>query len=603
VKNTVKFRRTQYPHHKNQHIPEKSGITFPMQNTHSHDNFISELAPGNSNDAAPFAQQSVVLTKQAYIELTWKANYWQAQHARSVEREAALTAKVASLEATIRDLTQRLYGTKSEQAVGPDDAAASKPSSPRHRGQQPGSKGHGRSERSALLVVPEVHDLGPEQSCCPACGEAFAPFPGAEESTIIEVQVQAHLRRIQRRRYQKMCRCPQVPGLVTAPPAPRLLPKSPLGVSLWTIVLLDKYLYGRPTYRLCEQLKHHGLPLSQGTLTDGLQKIAALFEPVMTKLYERQMGEKLFHGDETRWEVFEDVDGKTGHRWYLWVMQSASVVFYRMAPGRGADVPTEHFAKRHKDLVDVVLVCDRYSAYKCLAKDCDDLLLAFCWAHVRRDFLKAARSWPECERWMFTWVEDIRELYRLNKARLEAWDETLPLAQQPLAFTEYHQALATKLSQMQACYEAQLQELDLHLAKAKVLHSLHNHWAGLTVFVGRPEVAMDNNTAERTLRTPVVGRKNYYGSGSVWSAHLAARLFSVLQTVLLWGLNPHHWMSVFLQACADNGGTCPADLRAFLPWQMTPERREELARPAPVTLPLFTDQAQEGDAMEVVDTS
>jgi transposase len=428
-------------------------------------------------------------------------------------------------------------------------------------------------------------------------------FRGVEESTIIEVQVQAHLRRIQRRRYQKTCRCPQVPGLLTAPPAPRVIPKSPLGVSLWTTVWLDKYLYGRPTYRFCEQLKHHGLPLAQGTLTDGLQKIAVLFEPVMTKLYERQMGEKLFHGDETRWEVCEEVDGKTGHRWYLWVMQSASVVFYRMAPGRGADVPQGHFAKLHKDLVDVVLVCDRYSAYKCLAKGCDARILAYCWAPVRRDFLKAARSWPELERWMFTWVEAIRELYRLNKARLETWDETLPLDQQPLAFTEYHQALATKLSQRQAGYEAHLQEPDLHLAKTKVLSSLQNHWAGLTVFVGRPEVAMDNNTAERTLRNPVVGRKNYYGSGSVWSAYLAARMFSVLQTVLLGGLNPHHWLRAFLQACADNGGTCPTDLRTFLPWQMTPERREELARPAPVTLSPLTNQAQEGNAMEVVDTS
>ena len=135
----------------------------------------------------------------------------------------------------------------------------------------------------------------PHQTCCPACGEAFAPFPGAEESTIIEVQVQAYLRRIQRRRYQKMCGCPQVPGIVTAPPAPRVIPKSPLGVSLWTTVLLDKYLYGRPTYRFCEQLKQHGLPLSQGTLTDGLRKIAVLFEPVMSKLYERQMREKRFH--------------------------------------------------------------------------------------------------------------------------------------------------------------------------------------------------------------------------------------------------------------------------------------------------------------------
>src|SRR5216683_7184314 len=232
-----------------------------------------ELAPVKGTGATPFSQQPVVLTKQAYIELTWKAHYWQAQHARLVEREVALKAQVEALEATVRDLNQRLYGTKSEQAAGPDHAGSSKPASARPRGQQPGSQGHGRSDRAALLVVPEVHDLSPAQSCCPACGEAFAPFPGAEESTIIEVQVQAHLRRIQRRRYQKTCRCPQVPGIVTAPPAPRVLPKSPLGVSLWTMVLLDQYLYGRPTYRFCAQRKHHGVPLAQGTLTDGLQKM------------------------------------------------------------------------------------------------------------------------------------------------------------------------------------------------------------------------------------------------------------------------------------------------------------------------------------------
>ena len=554
-----------------------------MESTQPQRISAAKFAPVNDKSATPFSQQTMVLTKQDYIELKWEANYWRAQHARSVEREAALTAKVESLEATIRDLTQRLYGTKSEKSAGPDHADESKPLCPRHRGQQPGSKGHGRSDRSALLVVPEVHDLSPAQSCCPACGEAFAPLPGAEESTIIAVQVQAHLRRIQRRRYQKTCRCPQVPGLLTAPPAPRVIPKSPLGVSLWTTVLLDKYLYGRPTYRLCEQLKHHGLPLSQGTLTDGLQKIAVLFEPVMTKLYERQMGEKLFHGDETRWEVFEEVDGKTGHRWYLWVMQSASVVFYRMAPGRGADVPKAHFAKLHHDLVDVVLVCDRYSAYKCLAKDCDDLILAFCWAHVRRDFLKASRSWPELTHWMWDWVEDIRDLSRLNAARLEVWDETVPFAHQSPAFVERQADLETQLSQMQVRWEVHLQEPDLHVAKHKVLSSMRNHWDGLRVFVGRPEVAMDNNTAERILRNPVIGRKNYYGSGSVWSAHLAAMMFSVVQTVLLWGLNPHHWLRAFLQACADHGGQSPEDLSPFLPWQMTPECREELARPVPLT--------------------
>jgi transposase IS66 family protein len=55
---------------------------------------------------------------------------------------------------------------------------------------------------------------------------------------------------------------------------------------------------------------------------------------------------------------------------------------------------------------------------------------------------------------------------------------------------------------MQERCEAHLQRSDLHLAKQKVLSSLHHHWDGLTVFVERPEVAMDNNTAERHLRTP-----------------------------------------------------------------------------------------------------
>jgi transposase len=155
-----------------------------------------------------------------------------------------------------------------------------------------------------LPVVREVHDLSEEAKHCPACGEAFLPFPGTEASDIIEVEVQAHIRRIERQRYQKGCQCPQGPGIITAPPAPRLIPQSPLGVSVWTRVLLDKYLYSRPTHRLCQELEHQGLHLSQGTITDGLQRLKGLFEPLMPVLYERQMTEKLFHGDETRWEVF-----------------------------------------------------------------------------------------------------------------------------------------------------------------------------------------------------------------------------------------------------------------------------------------------------------
>ena len=49
----------------------------------------------------------------------------------------------------------------------------------------------------------------------------------------------------------------------------------------------------------------------------------------------------------------------------------------------------------------------------------------------------------------------------------------------------------------------------------------------------------------------------------------------------------------YRHACAENGGKSPTDLSAFLPWQMAPERREELARPVPVTLPPFAGLCQE----------
>jgi transposase len=541
----------------------------------------SELVPVNGNATTPFAQQTVVLTKQAFIELTWQAHYWRAQYAQVVERETALKAEIAAHQATIRALTQRLYGTKSEKSTRLHTAGVPPAASPRKRGQQPGSAGHGRRDRSTLPVVVEAHDLSATEKSCPVCGAAFRPFPGSEASTIIEVQVQAHVRRIQRQRYHKVCHCPQVPGLVTAPPAPRLIPKSSLGVSVWTEVVLDKYLYGRPTARLCQALQHHGGPLSQGTVTEGLRKIMPLFEPVMHALRERQMGEKLFHGDETRWNVFEAMAGKAGHHWYLWVTRSASVVFYQIAPSRGAAVPKAHFVGLQKDLVTAVLVCDRYSAYKCLAKEHEDMILAYCWAHVRRDFLSAARSWPELAPWMWKWIEDIRTLYRLNTARLAVWDDTVPLAHQPSAFVERHRALTEHLGDMQVRCEMYRRERHLHRAKRQILESLHNHWDGLTVFVARPEVALDNNAAERALRNPVVGRKNYYGSGSIWSARLAAMLFSVLQTVMLWGLNPRQWVRAFFQACAANGGKPLTDLRPFLPWQMMDERKRQLAQPVP----------------------
>jgi hypothetical protein len=107
----------------------------------------------------------------------------------------------------------------------------------------------------------------------------------------------------------------------------------------------------------------------------------------------------------------------------------------------------------------------------------------------------------------------------------------------------------------------------------KVLESLQEHWTGLIRFVADPRIPMDNNASERAGRGPAVARKNFYGSGSLWSGRLAATMFSLLATLAHWELNPRRWLMWYLESCAVEGGKPPQDIQPFLPWNLSEERR------------------------------
>jgi transposase len=347
-----------------------------------------------------------------------------------------------------------------------------------------------------------------------------------------------------------------------------VIPKSILGVTIWVEVLLDKFLFYRPSYRLLAEWQTRGLDLSLGTLTDGLHKLVPLFEPLYKELIEHNQQQKHWHADETRWLVFATLEGKVGYRWFLWVFHSAEAVVFVLDSGRAHDVPEEHLGPVQEGILSV----DRYSAYKAMTQVKEGLiLLAFCWAHVRRDFLDTARSWPREEEWALGWLKRIGQLYQANEARLEVLDS------KPAEFALKDGQLRQQVEQMGEQAAKELADPELHPARKSVLTSLEEHWEGLTVFVDFPEVPMDNNTAERSERGPVVLRKNSYGSGARWSGQLAAMLFSVFQTLCLWNINPRLWLTAYLQACAAAGGQAPADLGEILPWRMPEQKRKEWA--------------------------
>ena len=108
------------------------------------------------------------------------------------------------------------------------------------------------------------------------------------------------------------------------------------------------------------------------------------------------------------------------------------------------------------------------------------------------------------------------------------------------------------------------------------MESLQEHWEGLTRFVDDPRIPMDNNASERRARGPAVARKNFYGSGSLWSGQQAAALFSIVATLSLWKLNARKWLTWYFEHCAVAGGKVPEDIQPFLPWNLDAAKRSEL---------------------------
>jgi len=500
------------------------------------------------------------------FEARAQAAYWRDAHKRARQREEELRVKVEHLEAKIKELERQLFGRRSEKGCGdsPKSGGASTPRR-RRRGQQRGRPGPGRRDTSHLPSQEEFHALGAEQCRCDRCGLAFEEFAGTEDSEVIEIEVRGYKRKIRRRRYRPTCQCEHLPGIVTAPGPPKLIPKGRLGVSLWVEILLDKYAFLRPTQRLLSDLKTYGIGLSPGTVTGGLKKLAPVFEPIRAEIVDKNLEQEVWHADETSWPVFVPVEGKVGWKWKFWVFQSPSAVVFVLDPTREARVPETYF-----DGVEAgTLVVDRYVGYKAMKQvKADQILLAFCWVHVRRDFLGVARDWPGHKEWGLSWVQTIGELFHLNNQRLSAPSRN---------FAEHDMRLRKAVKQIAKRRDEELRDPALHPVRRKPLVSLKNHWEGLTRFVDAPEIPMDNNTAERALRALVCGRKQFSGSRAQWAGQLAATLFSLFATLELWAINPRQWLTDYLQACAQAGGQAPPDATRWLPWNLPLAERTAMA--------------------------
>ena len=483
------------------------------------------------------------------------------ENSRQLEaQKTALEREVETLRSTRSVLSGALYGSRSEQQ--------NKPRSGRARGQPKGKPGHGRTARPALETKEERHDPPAQTRRCACCGTPYVAN-GERVSQLIEIAVKAHVRRIVRRRWRAACECEGSPTEVLAPTPPRLFAGTAFGISVWVRYLHERYANHRPCRQVAAWLTEQGLTVSPGTLADSTARFLALFEPLHDAIVAHQSQATVRHADETSWRIQALGAGGGSRRAWLWTSVSGDAVWFHIDPARSAEAARKLFAGVSGP---VFLVCDRFSAYKKLARELAGVVvLCWCWAHSRRDYIKCAAGQDELEPWRDQWLGRIGGIYQLNKARLAHYTPGAPV--QSAAYATAHRALNDALDALFAQAERERAALAEDARQRQPLRSMLEHREGLTRFVEHPQIAMDNNSAELAHRCAVIARKLSFGSDSLDGARLTARMYSVLGTVEKNGLDVQRWLTDWLTACAEHGRSPPEDLRPWLPWTMSEHTR------------------------------
>ena len=232
---------------------------------------------------------------------------------------------------------------------------------------------------------------------------------------------------------------------------------------------------------------------------------------------------------------------------------------------------------------------DFYSVYTSAGKKADGLVNLFCWAHIRRYFVRAGDAAPaQLTYWTQAWLERIKNLYAAHQQLMAAWAQAAVPAPRDAA------AASARLEEAYAAWDAAIGAIDeartkqmaapgLQEPAKKALATLDREWDGLAAHRQYPMISLDNNAAERALRRPVITRKNAYGSRNDDAARLAARIWTVTATAEMAGLNVLTYLTAYLDACGRNGGKPLADpdLNRFLPWKAAPDNLRAWAQPPP----------------------
>jgi transposase len=463
-------------------------------------------------------------------ELTRELEQCQAALTRA-ERENELLRQKVEL------LVRRVFGSSSEKLDSaqlellqlPTAPALAEP--PAVLPDPPRSAARERRARPARLpdhlpVVEEVLDPEPVK----AQPENWRLI-GQEVSEQLDYEPGRFLRRrLVRRKYVHRTQQDSVPLIA---PLPECLQERGLAApGLLAHVLVSKYCDHVPLYRQ-EQIfqRRHGLNLPRQTLARWVELAADWLKPIYEHIRTGVLAEGYVQVDETPVEYLEPGHGQT-KQGYLWTgCRPGGDVFYSWHTSRAAACLDSIIPVNFKG----TLQCDGYAGYRSFANGRRDILLAGCWAHLRRKFYEAREQSPRSTAWI---LRQIQHLYRIESG-LRA-QKAGPRLREAVR-THQSRPIVERIGRVLVRWRSSGRFLPQSLLGSAIEYAL-GQWSSLQVYLSDGRVEIDNNLVENAIRPTALGKKNWLFMGDADAGQRGAIVYTVIESCRRRGQDPYAYL-------------------------------------------------------------
>jgi len=472
-------------------------------------------------------------------------------------------AEIERLQSIVDAFMRHRFGARSEQ-LDPDQLQLGLEDVETALGQARAARdaatGQSRSDRprktnrgslpAHLERIEQVVDI--EDKVCPCCGGALHQI-GEDVSERLDV-VPITFRVLVTRRPRYGCRGCE--GAVVQAPAPARIVEGGIPTeALIAQVLVAKYADHLPLYRQAQIYARQGIQLDRSTLADWVGRAAWYLRPLRDHILERlRRSERLF-ADETTAPVLDPGRGrtKTGQLWAYarddrpWGGDDPPMVAYVYAADRKGERAEAHLGE-----FAGILQVDGYGGYAALAKRRQQIVLAFCWAHVRRKFYELADNSPVA-------VEVLQRIAALYKIEDEV--RGAPAAQRQQI---RHERSRVIVDDLRVFLEAKNRQVSAKAKLGEAIRYTLTRWDGLSRFLDDGRVDLDSNAVERSIRPLALNRKNALFAGSDEGGDNWAVIATLIENCKLGGINPHTWLTQTLEKLAN--GHPANSVGELMPW-------------------------------------